>query len=610
MIWILFLQFLLMLPQYAEEIIKSWAPPPDYSTSQWAEAERHLAKGIAAEAGKWRNSRVPFLPAIMDAADDPNVKIITVMKSSQVAITEAALNICGKRIDIDPCSILFVRPTLESARELSKKRFTRGMIECTPALENKISVNTRDADNVILAKQFPGGHITFAGANSPTSMKSQAIKLIIFDEADEFKSDLKDQGDIVEMAKRRSITFSDSLLILISTPTIKGFSRIEKAFEESNRQYYYVPCFKCGTMQRLFWSGVKWPKGKPELAQYQCDNPKCREHWSDARRLNALQYGKWIAERPEIIEHAGFHIWAAYSPWVRLGQLAETFLNVKNDPPRLKVFVNQDLGQTWEESGDSIDPAKLMARVETYPAPVPMGGLVLNAGIDIQKTWVEGVIRAWGIDQESWLIERFYIVGDFRKPQIKQELEDKLNKVYEHESGIKLRISGACIDSGYLTSQVYQFVAGKESRRIFATKGLSQYGTPIISKFTQNRKYGIKIFQIGTDNAKDVIFPRLGIEKPGPGYYHFPVDTSEEYFEGLCSEKGVSTYYKGRAVTIYKKLRERNEPLDCEVLALANIEILDPPFQTIAQRLQTTEKESKVIKKNKHGGWVNKWRKG
>jgi phage terminase large subunit GpA-like protein len=594
---------------WQQEIIQEFQPPPALNTAEWAQEFRHVAQGISAEPGKWRNERVPYLQDIMNATDNPDVKQITVMKSSQVGLTEGlGLNIVGRRIHTDPCPIMWVVPTLDFAREFSKKRFTRGLIECTPVLHGKIGPgNSKKSDNVILNKSFPGGDINFVGSNSTTSVKSWAKKLLIFDEIDEFKDDVGDQGDIIENALRRTITFSDSLIILISTPTIKDFSRIEKAFNESNKQYYFVPCYKCGHKQRLYWANVIWPKDEPLNAKYKC--AECRELWSDPKRWNALQYGEWRAERPEIIDHFGYHLWAAYSPWVRLGPRAEKFLKVKNDPPRFKVFVNQDLGETWEASGEVLEPAELYARTEKYPAEVPAGGLVLTAGIDVQKTWIEGTIKAWGIEQESWLIDRIFIHGDPRRNQIWKELEDRLNKTYQHESGLKLRISAACIDSGYLATQVYKFCQGKENRRIFATKGSNIYGIPVVSKFSVNQKYGVKIFTIGTDSAKDIIFPRLGIEKPGPGYMHFPEHAPMEYFEGLCSEKGIPTYHKENPVMVYKKLRERNEPLDCEVYALAAIEILNPPFEKIKEKLTSPEEEKPKSKKSKKS-WINRWKQG
>jgi phage terminase large subunit GpA-like protein len=357
-------------------------------------------------------------------------------------------------------------------------------------------------------------------------------------------------------------------------------------------------------LQRLFWANVRWPKGEPLQAKYQCAN--CGEMWSDAKRWNSLQYGEWRAEHPEIIEYQGYHLWGAYSPWVKLGLMADKFLKVKNDPPRFKVFVNQDLGETWEEEGETIEAAAFLTRLEEYPAPVPAGGLVITAGVDVQKTWIEGTVKAWGIGQQSWLIDHFVLHGDpKRDPNIWQELDLKLSKIYEHEKGIKLKISAACIDSGHATTAVYRFCRGKENRRIFPIKGSSSEWDPIIAKFSIHRTYKVKLYIIGVNTAKDTIFSRLKIMDYGPGCMHFPAGTPLEYFEGLTAEKGIPTYKQGRPVTRYRKLRERNEPLDCEVYALAAIEILDPPFEMIARKLF---EDDKPVEKKKKNRWVDSWK--
>jgi phage terminase large subunit GpA-like protein len=134
------------------EVIQEYTPPPALDTAQWAQEFRYLSKEVSAEPGKWRNERVPYLVDIMKATDNPEVKQITIQKSSQVAVTEGiGLNSAGKRIHTDPCPIMWIVPTLEFARGFSKKRFTKGLINCTPVLSDRIKpANAKNSDNIIL----------------------------------------------------------------------------------------------------------------------------------------------------------------------------------------------------------------------------------------------------------------------------------------------------------------------------------------------------------------------------------------------------------------------------------------------------------------------------
>ena len=61
------------------------------------------------------------------------------------------------------------------------------MIRDTPALTDKVKDSkSRDSGNTILHKKFPGGHITMAGANSPASLASRPIRIVLMDETDRY----------------------------------------------------------------------------------------------------------------------------------------------------------------------------------------------------------------------------------------------------------------------------------------------------------------------------------------------------------------------------------------------------------------------------------------
>ena len=75
----------------------------------------------------------------------------------------------------------------------------------------------------------------------------------------------------------------------------------------------------------------------------------------------------------------------------------------------------------------------------------------------------------------------------------------------------------------------------------------------------------------------------------------------------------------GFPVRYYKKLRERNEALDCRVYNLAALEILNPNFERMAKNLEVKDKPveqqgplPKNVKqkppKQQGGGFVDAWR--
>lgn len=608
----------------ARKIRRSLAPPPKLTVSEWADRYRQLSPEASGEPGQWRTDRAEYLRGIMDAVSDPEVDMVVIMSSSQIGKTEILNNIVGFHISQDPAPMLMVQPTLPMAEAYSKDRLSK-MVRDTPALRRRIrDPRAKDSENTILHKTFPGGHITVAGANSPASLASRPVRVALCDEVDRYNPSAGTEGDPVELARARTSNFWNRFLILASTPGIKGISRIENAFMESDQRYFYVPCPHCGRQQRLIWDQVKWKKktkGKkvirhsPETALYHCEY--CRKPWSEPQRLEAVRRGEWIASKPEHAGIAGFHVWAAYSPWASLPDLAKDFLNSKGHPERFKTFINTKLGEPWELRGKQLSPHELFNRRERYKAEVPAGGLVLTAAVDVQADRLEVEVIAWGIGEESWSIEYKVLYGDPGTPKVwDSDLDDYLNEVFEHESGIRLRISCATVDTGYQAEMAYRFCRGRGRRRIFAIKGANTIGKPLISPPSRNNKHRIPLFTVGTDTAKQKIQSYMSIEEPGPGYMHFPERYDQEYFEQLTAEKQVTNYRKNIPYREWVKIRPRNEALDLRVYNFAALEILNPNFEKIAKIYEKKAQESgdagrepakkKSAARKSRKGWLKK----
>ena len=289
------------------------------------------------------------------------------------------------------------------------------------------------------------------------------------------------------------------------------------------------------------------------------------------------------------------HIWAAYSPWTTWAKIAGDFIKTKGDPVRLKTWINTTLGEAWEEAGAKIEGHNLYMRREHYPATVPQKACVIVAGVDTQDDRLEASAWAFGGDNgtESWLVDHSIFWGDPGQPELWNRLDDWLMQSWEHESGAQLRIAAGAVDSGgHYTDAVYKFCKARERRRIYAIKGSNQRAQPIISRPSKANKAKLNLFSVGTDTAKEMVFGRLNIPNPGPGYVHFPISCDEEYFEQLTGEKRVTEYVKGRPVKVFKPTRARNEALDCFVYALAAIEILNPSFKILAKRLEVESDDS------------------
>ena len=247
------------------------------------------------------------------------------------------LNVIGYHVDHDPAPICCVQPTLEMAAAFSKDRLAN-MLRDTPSLRGKVAdPRSRDSGNTTFHKVFPGGHITIVGSNSAASMASRPIRIVLVDELDRCARSAGAEGDPVALARRRSATFWNRKIVQVSSPTLKGLSRIEDAYKRSSRKQYWIPCHSCGEMQTLEFKQVRWPENKPEEAQYHCR--ECDVAWTDADRIKALAFGEWRAEQ-EVPGVEGFMLSGLYSPWSMIGEAAREFVVAKQNPLTLQGFVN------------------------------------------------------------------------------------------------------------------------------------------------------------------------------------------------------------------------------------------------------------------------------
>lgn len=594
------------------QIYKRLKPPPKLTISEWADQFRKLSPESSAEPGSWNTSRAEYQRGIMDALSDPSIETVVVMSSAQVGKTEILNNAIGYFISQDPSPMLVVQPTLDMAQTWSKDRLAP-MLRDTPILGGLVKdPRSRDSGNTTLHKIFPGGHVTACGANSPSSLASRPVRNVFFDEVDRFPISAGSEGDPVSLGKKRAATFWNRKIFLVSTPTNKGASRIETAFDESDQRRYYVCCPDCGHSQILRWANVKWEEDKPETAKYVCDD--CGSLWDDAQRARIIKTGKWIADKPTK-KIAGFHLSALYSPWTPLEEGVRDFLEAKKQPATLRVWVNTFLGETWEEQGEQIDEYDLANRAEDWDA-IPEDVLLLTAGVDVQDDRLEAEIVGWGRDEESWSIAYKTIHGDPSAPAVWRDLDEFLNQSFEHELGEDMIVRATCIDSGgHHTQAVYKYVAPREGKRIYAIKGVGGEGRPIIGKPSKNNIGKIKLFPVGVDTAKLLLFSRFRISEPGPGYCHFPVGRDDEYFKQLTAEKIATRYHKGFAKREFVKTRTRNEALDVRVYAMSALSLLNVNLTSLAKTMEVKRKAQEEIKTTKpvvrpkqQSSFVNRWR--
>jgi phage terminase large subunit GpA-like protein len=568
-------------------------PPPDLRPHEWAEHNVKVPVGNAVP-GLIRFDNAPYQREPLDMTADPTCQRITLQWGAQVGKTMLALCAQAYRIGQNPVSQIMMQPSQGDLHTWLETKFNP-LVEANETLQDLIAKpRGREGVNNQRMKSYPGGFLMFSWSGSPKTMRGRSAPFIVCDETDGY--DRTQEGHPVGLLWQRAATFGDQRLLLeISTPTIKGGSWIESAFEQGDQRRFHVPCPHCGERQALRWANVTWDKDDegnhlPDTARYICAAEGCGTLWTDGERIAAIRKGEWVASRP-FRGHASYHLSELYSCFRRLADIVQSFLDKKaaND---LQTFVNVSLAETWEEQGERADPSGLMARAERFAAPVPGGGLVLTAGIDMQQDRLEVETVAWGLGEESWSVDYTTLWGDPLHGDVWADLDDYLAQTFMHQSGAQLSISAACMDTGGTagyTQAAYEYARTRTGRRLFAIKGVGGWGRPIVSapsrKASGQRARKVDLFTVGVDEAKLIVQRRLGVTVPGPGFCHFPADRGAEWFEGLTAEQLITKYVRGFPTREWHKRRDRNEPFDCRVYAFAALKILNPNLPRAAKRL-------------------------
>jgi phage terminase large subunit GpA-like protein len=556
---------------------KGLAPDPQMTVSEWAERHRMLPQ-TAAEPGRWRTSRTPYIREPMDCLSPSSpIEKVVVMAAAQVSKTECGLNFLGSIIHLWPGLCLHVSPTTEAARRLVRTRVDP-MIESTPELASRVvKPGPRKAGNSAFFKSYAGGAVAFVGANSGVGLRSTPAKFIILDEVDGFPFDAGGEGDPVALAVARTATFRGRRKVLmLSTPTVEGSSRIADAYSESDQRKLYWPCLHCGEFFTPTWEDVRWPEGEPLKAHMVC--PSCGGIHEERDKTKMLAASEWRATAKGDGTTAGFHIPGTVSPFVRWGELARDFLAAKASPERLQVWVNTSLGLPFEDRDTApVEIETLMARAVEADPPwtdlLPDGAAIITVGADVQSDRIEAEFVAWGVGERSWSIDYAVLWGDTSRDEVWQAFDRLLSRRFRHPRTVgDLPVHAAAIDAGFRTDRVLSFTQTRAARRIWAIKGRAGSGIkPWPARPPKPRRGGVSpVHIVGVDAVKQTVMTRLRMTEPGPGHIAFPSDRDREWYMQLTSERLVRKYQAGRPRLEWIADRTiRNEALDARVYATA-----------------------------------------
>lgn len=645
-----------------EMLSRTWAklkPPTRLTPSQWADSNRYITYG--SQKGPWRTSFVPYIKEPMDRAIEPDVEEESIIAPNQSGKSEFGLCIIGYYAEHRPTDMAVYQPTADLAKKFANDKIDPLIMDTPSLLAIFGTVKSRDKKTKTLERRFLGNHLFILGANTKAAFRQLWAEVIMKDDYDAWPAEIKGEGDPGKLADARAESFPHTKKIInISTTTKDGESRIQRKFMDSSMAFYHIKCPHCGMWQVLLFSDRSVfadmvPHGRlvydtenglePRWAYYECGNSQCTERIIEEwRKPGLIRGGKWIHMHPERRKHLGYQWNRLVSPFSGWQNIAAEFLAAQGDRDALQTFVNLTLAEWFTaQRVQSIDPTGLSERIEkdreakvyeevppqvrsrmvrvNHRYSVPMAGFVIVISVDVQDDRLEAKVKAWGLNEESFLIKKVVLRGSPARMETWNKLDELLDEEFYHAAGFTLRPRITTIDiQGHYTDQVYAWILRKRAsqRNVLGIQGRGNTETTtrmVADKIHTNNKLKVPVILVGVDTAKEIIYSRLVDYDQTRAQMHFCDDLGSEgsevvadYFKQLTAEEQAKVLNRrtGRTRSEWRlrKGHKRNEALDLEVYNLAGFHALNLNMKLehkkFLQRIaETKEMESAPVQQTK-----------
>ncbi|MFW2585559.1 phage terminase large subunit family protein [Aliarcobacter butzleri] len=564
---------------------KGFEPDPLMTVSEWADNFRVLPSESSSQPGQYRTETMPYLEEIAyELSPQSPTDEVSVIKGTQLGFTELGNNMLFCYADLYPCPMLQILPTETAVKTHALSKLWPS-IEASPRLKNTFKKRKTQDGSSIYSLMFKGGNIALGWSNSPATFASSSRRIVINDDVDKWPDEIEG-GNPLDLSKNRAETYSNKKIYNNASPAKKHNSKILPKYETSSQGLYTMKCPHCVEDVVFEKDGFKFNYDENyqliDDVVFVCSNNGCiiEEHqkYEMMKKENGARYVHKFPER----KHKGYRVPSYYSPFAKWNEIFQSFLDARKEQKEKKVstkmasWTNTKDANVWEEKIEKLDVNEYLNRHEEYAAEVPNGAFILTAGVDTQDDRLEVEVVGWGKYGESWSIAKLILEGDPKFPRVWQKLDNVLENSYKHESGIDMKILGMGIDSGgHRTDYVYNYCKTRVEQNVFCMKGDNSVETPILkSGISKNKDGSLRLYMIGVNSAKDVVYGQLTTKEVGPGYMHYPKkpEYNEEHFKQLTGEA------KDKTTGRWKKFRTRNEALDLRVYAMATLRILENQY--------------------------------
>lgn len=611
--------------------------PIPMALSEWSENHFYLSTESSYVEGPWRC--LSYQREFMDLISNDDVREIWALKGARVGYTKMIMAASQYLASHKRRNGVIFQPTDADRDEFVKTeiepaiRDNPELVRIFPAFEKKSKHNT------LALKQFIGAALHLRGGKAAKNYRRLTVDYVMLDELDGFDNNIEGEGPPHQLAARRTQTANFPKIILGSTPHTKGLSMIEDGEGRCEvRLRWHIPCPSCDHVQELKWGGkdvqggIKW-EGETHAeasatAAYECE--------SCGHRINHNEYSKevskrglWMTEDKSVwLESGRFRdaegfldqqprtvgvkIWAGMNELLPWSEIVREWLTVKSDRKLLQGFVNLTLAEAWEEDGIEQLDYQVMHRTrrEAYDWEVPDPANVLTLAVDVQDDRFEMGWVGWGEGEESWNLSYKILQGDLAQPIVWQQLERVIRGTeFRKKSGSLMRPTLCVIDhGGHYSKEVDALSRRMNPMFLMPAKGLSVYGRPIATVPKTKNANGVYLVNVGTDTVKNLVYQRLMIQDPGPGFIHWPrlECFDEDYFKQFTAEKRIPKWTAGGVKRyVWDAEKRRNEAWDVYLLNQVAVTILQERFGLALDVPRTKKKPTNTpTRKRRPSTWL------
>ncbi|MFG1262351.1 phage terminase large subunit family protein [Xanthobacter aminoxidans] len=555
-------------------------PPPPPDLNAWAE-ENIVFGRESPFPGRYSRKTQPMAQRILEVlGPDHPARVVTLMGSAQVFKTTIGQIFVAGSMDLDPCDMLYVHPSHDNALRWARGKW-RQMRNQSEALKRVFGgEKSRDGtDNMLYQERRDGrGSLLITGANSPASLSMITVSRQVQDDLAKWEPNAG--GDPEWQADSRSASFDQAKILKLSTPLFAKTCRITRAYRAGTQERWHVPCPHCFHEQPLEWENFlpSIDPERPEAAHFTCVACGCAiEH---RHKNEIVEWGEWIADNPSA-RQPSFHVWRAYSRARDWASIAEDWLRAQGDPHAEQTFFNDVLGLPYDRAAEAPPWEEIRDRANASDLErgrVPVGGLLMVAGVDCQGDRVEVHVKAMGEGLRRWTVDYLVIPHHIATVEAQAELDKVLMQTWPDSFGRRRALDMLAIDGNAYTRDVFMWAKKHPWTKVIVVRGAKSDLAPPLALVKNERKADgavqktqKRFFNVGVSGLKSALYEHLKRQDPlARGYCAYPKGLGDEFFRQLTAEVRVIQKDRwGVPQAFWRVDHDRNEVLDTENYAEA-----------------------------------------